>query len=1471
MKTVVGVCVRPVVLMVMAAGLAMAPTAALPAPGGAGDTRIEGAGRDDSAVVHPGIDPLAVVDATISGLVYDGAGELIDNITVEAVPAADPTADPVASDQTYEYGDLASHGAYRLHVPAGDYKIRFSSPALPERRAYETIYYGVGAGGEAVSVGQGEDLELGDVTMTRDFGVPVSGVVHADGAPRSGVWVGLYRFDSEGEVWAVGTAVTDASGGYTFPHVKRNRIYSVRARGEWGPGNAQLPYADLWLGDQVAQRDAERIHLPSGSAGDTVPMISLRRGTTVTGVILGHEDKPRPDVEVRVLVRNAAGGFDNAGSARSHWEDGTFTVRGVNPGATYTVRADGSWSGYGITFLGDVIDADQAQTVDVPLLGAAETEVGAIRLGSTTTLLTGTVEDDTGEPIADADVGFHQWQDKNGDGHITDNEWTYLRSGGTDLEGAYFLYVPWGETYTAEAHAHGFEQRWLGDVTTRPAAEVVAVPDGNRAMTMEPITMPRQAPRVRGAVVGSDGEAIPGARVILWQSTGPGDRWLAWSSTSTRANGRYSILDLPAGAERITVSVEVPEHAMGRTFLGGTTRPEDATAVQVTGDTQVADIVLTVTPNSILGTLSTSDGQALDGEVRLELYEWASDEGRFDEVRSTSPRSDAFSFTGLAPGHYTVEAIHHSPRGDGYLRSWLGGTRPKAPGDPGVIEVTGDGAVHLADLQLERGVLLSGSLRLPDGSPVSGSVEAHAWKGGRRMDIFRSGLSDGRYEIRVPPSSEVWLLVRTRVGTWELGGESWPDVQTPDNTLVVGTTDQVLDIEVSPAWGAVGKVAGQRLDYCLHSDLDPDYWQSLEFDGRKWRVYGDGALEAVGQDSYPMGGELETSTRAPLLLPFAADSFVRHYGKYGVSPDGNTLCLVMLSGGGAPVPTFQLLMTKAEGGGYDVTYNFDTVPDGWTSRSGSNDGDGNVLVLDGAGVVDGYADSNTTTGLIHHSLGSTQPGRYRFHFDGFYERAAAPRRITRPTIEGPRRVGESLTATPGTWELDGAATADLEFGYTWMRGRSRSPVGVGPTYQVQKKDDGRKLRVLVTAWTKGHLSGGASSVKMRVASGPASGAVTDQYGLPIEHATVTLLHSDSASGPFEEVADGSDIMSTDNRANPSSTGEGGLFAWDVIEGFYRVRAESTGCVTRTTDPMEVLPDRDDLLIKLSCDAAEPSAAPTVTGSGMIGKPLATNADVWPSPMVATVQWLRDGEPINGATGPAYTPQADDLGTTITVEHTAQAPTYVQEKGRGTPVTFSAVTRASADGVGITLGEAPSVSSPPAVSGVPRVGGLLTASPGGWPSGSAYAYQWLRGGTPIVGATSATYRPTLADVGSAVAVRVTASRAGYAPGSASSAVVMVPKVSSTTAVTAKKKVKRGRRGKLVVTVTAPGNPAPTGPVTVRRGTKTFGTATLTASSGGKVVVRTPKLRKKGKYKLVVTYGGDGVSLGSRAKPVTLRVR
>ncbi|WP_292604442.1 carboxypeptidase regulatory-like domain-containing protein [Nocardioides sp. REDSEA-S30_B4] len=82
---------------------------------------------------------------------------------------------------------------------------------------------------------------------------------------------------------------------------------------------------------------------------------------------------------------------------------------------------------------------------------------------------------------------------------------------------------------------------------------------------------------------------------------------------------------------------------------------------------------------------------------------------------------------------------------------------------------------------------------------------------------------------------------------------------------------------------------------------------------------------------------------------------------------------------------------------------------------------------------------------------------------------------------------------------------------------------------------------------------------------------------------------------------------------------------------------------------------------------------------------------------------------------------------------------------------------------------------PAITGDAVVGGSLAASQGTWDTGGlTFAYQWLRDGEAIDGATAAGYDPVLADLGKVVSVKVTATKSGSTPGTATSDPVTVEK-------------------------------------------------------------------------------------------------
>lgn len=1803
---------------------------------------------------------LAEADAVITGLVYDPQGELVDDIQVEAFAASDPNGEPVATDLTYEEENSASHGAYTLAVPAGQYVIRFSSPEWHDR-TFETHYYGGGAG-TPVSVATGDSTLLEDVTLVRDTGVPVTGTVTSTPAAGSEYYASLYRL--VGDVyWEVDWAEVE-NGRYTFDHVNRSRTYTVAITSYDEDGYTDRP--EVFLGQQPVAPLATSFTLPADSRGTSLAAITVVPGVQVSGTVrqVGGEPVTRLGVQFFAVVGGQSYPLSNHHYFES--ESGEYT-RPLAPG-TYTVAATDAdvWDDWAWVFLGDTYDVNAATTFTVPATGAVGLDPITLLADLERATITGTVVMAGGGtvPAGTRATLYASFDDEDGSG------WDWIRDTAVREDGTFEL-VRSRQVADSAALTIGvyhededFPRRFLGDVDSVEEATSFSQPAAGSTYAAGTITVPTVEQTSVSGIVRRGGEPVAGAWVTLYAYS---EDW-GWDYANDAVTGpdggyRLRIDGLrEEGYTRLTVRVNGSD-GWNEVYLGGADSVEDAQTVDVpgSGESVALDPIDQVqAPGYLIGRVLTDDGGDLgdDYVIDSQLYRWTESEwsdGYWDDVDwSWSYGSPSYAFSDLAPGTYTVQSTVYSyDETSPYLSTYANGTtqEPAGPGAPGTFEVTeGSSPTTGPDVVLQRGVALTGTVTSTTGLPLAeAQVSVSVWtpQGRRSMGTRRTDV-DGRYTALVPPATDVYVSTyRAGFADFSLGGDPWPWEQNEENALAVGTDGATLDITLTPVWGQVGTVAGAKLDYCLQRAS-----YGVEFAGHELSLdAGSISSENAWWDGF---APFDPADREPLLAVMPAGTYGNH--TWGVSADGRTLCVVFQHWDEFSDDTSaaQALLTIDPDGGLDVTYNYDAVA---TSREGAKvgytDGEGDagqVVVFPGGHVLDGYADSNTDTGLVHHSRGSSQRGRYVFHFDGFNERDEAPEMIESPSISGypSYGVGSTLTADPGRWAVAGVETSDLELTYEWRRGSSVLQRSSSPTYVVPAKLAGKRIRVRVTArvpwhdpgfafsrqvligdaaatntvapavtpgagqvgdtftadpgtWTPastvtgeltyayqwfvngrhwgdgetfyaeeglegasikvrvlvtapGHVearavstpvklaalprvawstqpavtgtpqvgntlelapgvvegdlepattvrwsvggkvrnadagSGGlaytptandvgklvgvqlaasapgrskgtwngvvgpvvaagrtvaeltievrpapasgqeswvtvcneantqclggkvdaggdyvttassGTSYKVSVRSGnpalvdqtvtvtmpgdgspktqqvtlttppvpptnvtipgnvggndrptivpgapqtfqvtgcattasprysialpggstitgamtkgavtgdratfaavvpawqvptsqfvfrtniPAtcggapteitvyidpSGYVTDQYGRPLPGAVVTLLRADGLAGPYAQVPDGSDIMSPENRANPSITDGDGFFRWDVTEGWYKVTATAQGCSTTTTEPMQVLPARVDLLVKLTCDVAAPAATPVIAGTPTVGSTLTTDPAIWDSRFEPSIQWLRRGVAIPGATDASYQVSAADAGEPITVRHTVSRPAYTQEEGRGATVEFASAQATSAPVTAVTAG---TPTGSVAISGRAALGSVLTATPGTWTvAGLAFAYTWTVDGKAV--ATGARFTVPLSAVGKLVVVTARATRTGYPAGTATSAAVRVAKVApSLTLKVVKAKGKKGKKAKgttVSVTVKAAGV-VPTGKVTVRIGKKAVGTVTLKKGTG---TLKLKKL-KKGKHQLVASYAGTAVLAPATSKTLTVKVR
>ncbi|HWI31400.1 MAG TPA: Ig-like domain repeat protein, partial [Microbacterium sp.] len=91
-------------------------------------------------------------------------------------------------------------------------------------------------------------------------------------------------------------------------------------------------------------------------------------------------------------------------------------------------------------------------------------------------------------------------------------------------------------------------------------------------------------------------------------------------------------------------------------------------------------------------------------------------------------------------------------------------------------------------------------------------------------------------------------------------------------------------------------------------------------------------------------------------------------------------------------------------------------------------------------------------------------------------------------ITGTPAVGKKLTASPGTWDMDG-----LTFSYQWLRDGQPIEGATATTYKVVGADRGTSLSVRVTAAAEGRPSGVADSAPVFVKFGSSTKVTVSPY------------------------------------------------------------------------------------------------------------------------------------------------------------------------------------------------------------------------------------------------------------------------------------------------------------------------------------------------------------------------------------------
>lgn len=336
-----------------------------------------------------------------------------------------------------------------------------------------------------------------------------------------------------------------------------------------------------------------------------------------------------------------------------------------------------------------------------------------------------------------------------------------------------------------------------------------------------------------------------------------------------------------------------------------------------------------------------------------------------------------------------------------------------------------------------------------------------------------------------------------------------------------------------------------------------------------------------------------------------------------------------------------------------------------------------------------------------------------------------------PVLTGSAVFGETLTVDAGSWE-----PSVVDLAYQWFRNSTPISGATGTTYTLTVDDLSATITVEVTGSKLGYAP-----------------FTTSATSAVIEPATLTA--------PVPTIS-GVTTFGEDLVAAPGSWTSGAQLTYQWYRGSAPIGG-ATGTTYRITDAdigltitVAVTGSKAGYATAMTTSvatavvaAAELRSTPTpiVAGPAKVGRTIGVQNVIWePSLVTLSYQWNRNGAPIAGATSRYYDLTSADRDKLITVLVT------------GTKAGYRTVPLISAPIGPIQLGDMSGATL--TISGAAQVGSILSAEVWNVPSSAVLTYQWKRNGAVISGATSRTYRVTMADFTKNLSVAITATAAGF---------------------------------------------------------------------------------------------------------------
>jgi hypothetical protein len=1177
----------------------------------------------------------------------------------------------------------------------------------------------------AATIVQATDVPVGEHEVVPQIN---ASLVHAGGIfgtvtdgvdPVTTAYAIIYEYDEVNGYYSfVASADVNGAGEYEVS----------LAPGEYrvGFGDSTQTFATEYWNDEASVNDAQDVTVTAGHLEER--NAALVAAASIEGTVSDGTD---PVTTAYVLIYRYDPDEDSYvyyGNA-SVQGDGTYEVGGLTPGNYKIGFRDGAQR-LVPEFWNDKATLEEADDLDLEAGEHATAIDAALAPGAT---IAGTVTDTAGA-VEGIEVIAYKYDVAHGyyevGSALTANDGTYnvfglapgsYRLGFSDLAGDLLT------------------EYWDDQPTLQTADEIDLV-EGERTENKDAVLA--VAGSVSGTVTDGTGPA-QGVDVQILQYEEDGEYYANVTDARTDQYGRYTLTGLAPGSYKVRFSDQdgrfVPEYWNDKATLDAADDIEVASAEHV----EDKDAVLAAAA-SIAGTV-TDGTHPLQG-ISVSVYRYDPTYEYYESLSTVTTDADGdYVVGGLVPGDYRLGFSDDD--GEWGFEYWDDATSVRSAADipVGEGEQAADMNAVLQPAGTIEGTVTSGGDPVEDIIALAFAYDPEVGSYEQR-GTYTTTAADGSYVIGgLAPGS---YRVGFQHGEGDYVTEYWDDQLTirTAEAIPVAEGEHVTDkhADLAPGASISGTVthsagSGTQL-YAVAYILRGGEYEGTAYAG----VNGTGDYEFVGltPGSYRIG--------------FFDDDYrlVQEYWNdqptLAAAEDIDVAIGAEIEGKDAQLAT-RTSVTNDEvptiSGTPQVGTSLSVDPGQWSPRwalftyqwlangeviAGATEDDytptvadiGKTIAVQVTGSSDGLADGSVTsagTGPVTAASGGTP--------------TPAVSNTNPPSISGDAEVGAVLTADGGTWSPAGTTLT-----YQWLADGAPVVGATGATYMPTVADLGKTIRVRVTASKPGSVSGELISAGV----GPVTPAVVDNVVAPSVSGTPKVGRVLTADGgtwdpsdaalAFQWLRDGVALPGATDRSYTTVVGDlGSTIA-------VRVTASKPGAVSAVATSAAVGP--------VTAASVDNVVAPSVSGTPEVGKELTADGGTWdPADATLAYQWLRDGVPLAGATAPAYTPVAGDLGRSVAVRVTASAPGAAP--ATATSAAVGPVVAATLDNV-----------TAPRVTGKAKVGSALTAQPGTWsPAGATFDYQWLVDGRPVAGKTSGTFQLWAYHLGKQVSVRVTASKAG----------------------------------------------------------------------------------------------------------------